>query len=88
MLDVREPSEYQAYHLGGELLPLGEVMRMNLEAIEDRKEEEWIVHCKSGKRSQQACLFLHQAGFTRLYNLEGGAEAWKEKFGDQKVLEP
>ncbi len=87
LLDVREASEYEVYHLGGELIPLGEVMRMNLNSIEDRRDEEWVVHCKSGKRSLQACLYLQQAGFTRLYNLEGGAEAWKQKYGDQKVRE-
>ena len=35
-----------------------------------------VVYCLSGGRSAQACGFLAQQGFGRLYNLEGGIAAW------------
>ncbi|MBL7717839.1 MAG: rhodanese-like domain-containing protein [Flavipsychrobacter sp.] len=85
VIDVREPDEYQEYNMGAKLIPLGQVMAMQVDDIEDLKEEEIIVHCRSGKRSMQACMFLEQMGFSRLKNLEGGALAWQEKFGDTKV---
>jgi rhodanese-related sulfurtransferase len=37
-----------------------------------------IVHCHSGRRSAQAVQLLKQRGFTKVYNLEGGIDAWSE----------
>ncbi len=88
LLDVREPAEYEAYHLGGQLIPLSQVIHWGLEEGSEKKDEEWIIHCKSGKRSMQACLYLEQAGFTHVVNLEGGADAWKAAYGEAKVVSP
>jgi rhodanese-related sulfurtransferase len=85
VIDVREPGEYAEYNMGAKLIPLGQVMGMQLDELEDLKDEEIIVHCKAGKRSMQACMFMEQMGFTNLKSLVGGADAWKEKYGDTKV---
>ena len=85
VIDVREPDEYAEYNFGGKLIPLGQVMNMQLDDLEDNKEEEIIVHCRSGKRSLQACLVMEQMGFTNLKNLVGGAMAWQEKYSDTKI---
>ena len=36
-----------------------------------------VVHCRSGKRGEQALATLQSLGFTQLQNLEGGILAWK-----------
>lgn len=36
----------------------------------------YVFYCHSGARSAQACGYLAQRGFGRLYNLEGGIAAW------------
>src|SRR5258705_10104707 len=36
----------------------------------------YVFYCQSGGRSAQACGYLAQRGFGRLYNLEGGIAAW------------
>jgi rhodanese-related sulfurtransferase len=36
----------------------------------------YVFYCLSGGRSAQACGYLAQRGFGRLYNLEGGIAAW------------
>jgi rhodanese-related sulfurtransferase len=36
----------------------------------------YVLYCLSGGRSAQACGYLAQRGFGRLYNLEGGVGAW------------
>lgn len=77
ILDVREPAEYAESNMGGLLLPLGRVMSMQIEEIEDWKDKEVIVHCKSGMRSMQACAMLDQMGFTNTKNLAGGIMAWQ-----------
>jgi rhodanese-related sulfurtransferase len=85
VIDVREPAEYAEYNMGAQLIPLGKIMSLQLEDIEDLKNEELIIHCKAGTRSMQACMMLEQAGFTNVVNVKGGAMAWKEKLGDAKI---
>ena len=53
----------------------------NVEKI--AKDKQVIVHCRSGKRSGNAIMFLGQYGLgENLYNLEGGILAWKEEIDD------
>ena len=80
LVDVREPEEHQAYNIGGILLPLGNVLSMQIDPIEDYKNEQVICYCRSGKRSMQACLMLETFGFTDVKNLTGGVIDWEEKF--------
>ena len=82
VIDVREPGEYAAYNMGAKLIPLGKIMGMQFDEIEDWKDEEVIVHCHAGVRSMQACAFMEQAGFTNVKNVVGGASEWKAKFGN------
>ncbi|WP_298300425.1 rhodanese-like domain-containing protein [Hydrotalea sp.] len=81
LIDVREPHENADFNIGGLLLPLGKVQTMQIEAIEDLKEEPIIVYCRSGNRSMQAAMILEQLGFTDVTNLSGGMLAWEDKFG-------
>lgn len=84
IIDVREPHENAEFNIGGQLVPLGKVQGMQIEEIEDMKEQELIVYCRSGNRSGQACLFLDMLGFKNTKNLTGGMLAWQEKFGAAK----
>ena len=79
VIDVREPHEYEEYNIGGKLIPLGQIQTMQVDEIEDLKEEELIIHCRSGKRSAMACQILETMGFTNTKNLEGGMLDWQEK---------
>ena len=81
LVDVREPHENAEFNIGGILLPLGKVQTMQIEDIDDMKNEEVIVYCRSGNRSGQAALMLETFGFTDVKNLTGGMLAWKERFG-------
>lgn len=85
VLDVREPSEYEEYNLGAKLLPLSKIQGMQTEDIDDWKEEEVIVHCRSGARSVTAAQFMEMMGFKNVKNVLGGSLAWKEKYGNAKV---
>jgi rhodanese-related sulfurtransferase len=81
ILDVREPSERAEYNIGGAFIPLGQVRNMDVDDIEDWKDSEVIVYCRSGNRSGQACMILEQLGFTNVNNLAGGMMEWQAKFG-------
>lgn len=77
ILDVREPHEYAEVNMGALLIPLGQVAQGQIDAIEDWKDKEVIVHCRSGVRSATACMVLEQLGFTNTKNLTGGILAWE-----------
>ncbi|TWU65030.1 putative adenylyltransferase/sulfurtransferase MoeZ [Crateriforma conspicua] len=76
LLDVREPHEYEICHLGGTLIPLGELQQRVGELDASR---EIIVHCKMGGRSAKAVQQLRQLGFENVHNMRGGIHAWSDE---------
>ncbi|CAN5499570.1 hypothetical protein BH11BAC3_BH11BAC3_20560 [soil metagenome] len=80
ILDVREPYENADFNIGGVLVPLGKIQSMQVDDIEDWRNDEVIVYCRSGNRSGQACLILETAGFTNVVNLTGGMLDWMDKY--------
>ena len=79
LIDVREPEEHSEFNIGGKLLPLGTIMNMQVDAIEDWKDKEVICYCRSGNRSGKACQYLDMLGFKNTKNLAGGMIAWQTK---------
>ena len=78
LLDVREDDERREYNIGGLHHKLGLIQTMQTDPLDDWKEDEIVVYCRSGKRSATACLILETMGFKNMVNLEGGVLAWKE----------
>jgi len=75
LLDVRQPREYQRGHLPGALLiPLGR-LEEQLSGLDAQKTT--IVYCGSGVRSRGAAAVLEQAGFCRVFNMNGGIRVWQ-----------
>jgi len=73
LIDVREEEERQDVHIGGTLIPLGE--------LEDRfqeipKEGPVYLYCRSGRRSRIALEFLKSKGYENGFNVTGGILAW------------
>lgn len=79
-LDVREQWEFDEFNLGAKLIPLGSISTA-LDDLEDYKNDEIVVHCRSGQRSGMAQQFLQSVGFKNVRNLTGGVLAWQEKYG-------
>jgi adenylyltransferase/sulfurtransferase len=77
LLDVREPFEYDICRIpGARLIPLAQLpSRMS----ELDSADEIVLQCKSGVRSARALKLLNEAGFDKLFNLEGGILAWAEQ---------
>lgn len=81
LIDVRQPEEHADFNIGGLLLPLGNIMSMQTEEIDDLKEKEIICYCRSGQRSMQAAMMLETMGFKNVKNLAGGMIGWEAKYG-------
>lgn len=80
LIDVREPHEHEEFNIGGNLIPLGNFPAV-IAQLEDHKGDEIVVYCRSGRRSGAVQLMLQQAGFEKVYNLEGGMLAWIDAYG-------
>jgi rhodanese-related sulfurtransferase len=77
-IDVREPWEYEEFNLKAQLIPLGDLMT-RVSELEEYKDDEIVIHCRSGARSGMAQSLLQAQGFTNVRNLAGGVLAWKEQ---------
>jgi len=84
LLDVREDVERADFHIGGTHFRLRRIQDMAIEDIEDLKDEEVICYCRSGNRSQMACLMLEHMGFKNTVNVTGGMLDWMEKYGREQ----
>ncbi len=77
IVDVREAWEFDEDNIGAQLLPLGDLPK-RMSEIAHLKEEEIIVHCRSGARSARAQKYLASQGFNNVINLTGGILAYRE----------
>ncbi|MBC6365238.1 rhodanese-like domain-containing protein [Algoriphagus sp. AK58] len=75
-LDVREEWEYEEDNLGADNIPLGELPH-RLAELEQFKDEEIIIHCRSGARSGNAKKFMETKGFSKVRNVLGGILAYR-----------
>ena len=75
-LDVRSQDEWNQFHIArSTLIPLDQLQnRLN----ELPKNQDIVVVCLSGHRSQSGIAILQQAGFTRVSYLSGGLQAWMD----------
>jgi len=82
-IDVREPWEYEEFNLGAQNIPLNTLVN-SMHELDEHKEEQIVVHCRSGSRSAMAQGLLLANGFKKVLNLKGGVMAWQESFGNSK----
>jgi rhodanese-related sulfurtransferase len=75
-LDVREEWEFEEDNLGAKNIPLGELPH-RLGELENLKDDEILVHCRSGARSGNAKKFLESKGFSQVRNVLGGILAYR-----------
>lgn len=77
ILDVRTPAEYSEMAIAdSKSMPLD---RLDPEAVKEmaRQAGGCVVVCFSGKRSDQACAKLKEAGVDDVCSLQGGLELWE-----------
>lgn len=74
VIDVRETNEYDAGHIPGAMnKPLSEISAGNLEGLDPN--QEYVVVCQSGNRSQQASDLLAEEGY-EVINVKQGMSSW------------
>lgn len=82
LVDVREPFELTLANLGDGVLnvPLSDLSRRRVQALPETvtadPAQEIVVVCHHGNRSAQVTAWLLQQGYTSVYNLDGGIDAY------------
>lgn len=73
-LDVRTQEEWDDYHIeGATLIPLDQ---LESRVDEVPRDQDIVVVCRSGNRSQAGRDILRQAGFESSTSMAGGVNAW------------
>lgn len=75
VLDVRQEDEYRQAHLPGAVLVPLDQLPDRLSELDTNKPT--IVYCRAGGRGSSATALLISAGFERVWNLDGGLQAWE-----------
>lgn len=77
LLDVREIIEFHTFNIGGVNVPLA-TLSEKLVPADYNKNDEIIVICKIGLRSETAVRLLSACGYTNVRNLTGGLVALRK----------
>lgn len=81
IVDVREPWEVDIGRLPDSLhIPMGQITRRLDELPTDKP---LVCLCHHGMRSQQVAMFLAHQGFSPVFNLTGGIDAWAREIDSQ-----
>ncbi|MGG4341918.1 rhodanese-like domain-containing protein [Paenibacillus lautus] len=73
-IDVRTPSEFKGNHIRGfRNIPLDQLLQSS-DSLS--KDQEVVLICQSGMRSNKASKSLRKSGFEKVTNVKGGMSAW------------
>jgi len=75
-LDVRTPIEFAEGHIEGARLIDFQSGNFENEIATLDKNATYAVYCRSGNRSGQAVKVMQDAGFTNVFNMNGGVIDW------------
>jgi rhodanese-related sulfurtransferase len=78
LIDIRTPAE-----VARGVIPQAKVLPMHLIPLKldyfSSADKEFIIYCRTGSRSAQACMFLNQQGINNVTNLRGGIMSWAQE---------
>ena len=78
LIDCREEDEWHICRLeGAQLVPMSRISELAPQCFTDL-QENLIVYCHHGMRSQRVALWLRQHGFVNAQSMRGGIDAWAD----------
>lgn len=78
VLDVRSREEFDAGHIGNARNVISTELASSLDSLKKWREKNVILYCQSGARGLAALNAMSREGFTKVFNLAGGIEAWRK----------
>lgn len=78
ILDAREAAEYQVSHIkDAKHIGYQNFNLLKTQKHITNKQQQIVVYCSLGIRSEEIAIQLKKAGYTNVYNLYGGIFEWK-----------
>jgi rhodanese-related sulfurtransferase len=77
VLDVRPMTDFNSGHIVNALNIPSNGLKDQLKKLAKYQQKPVIVACRSGVTSAGVCSTLRKAGYTEVYNLKGGMQAWE-----------
>jgi rhodanese-related sulfurtransferase len=78
VLDIRDDKDFAAGHLPrARHIPLGDLEKRATE-IQKFKDKPVLVTCRNGNRAGSAARALKKLGFSQVFQLKGGLQAWEQ----------
>jgi rhodanese-related sulfurtransferase len=78
LLDVREDDEWQAGHASGAIHIPRMMLPERITAAVADKGARIVLYCRSGKRSAAAAVTMRRLGYTNVFSLAGGLNAYQQ----------
>ena len=78
LIDVREDMEWQAGHAAGAIHIGRGVLEREIETSVPTKDALIVLYCQGGARSALAADTLQKMGYTKVYSLAGGLNAYRQ----------
>ncbi len=79
VLDVRTPEEFAAGHVPGAINIPHTELAARVAELDDARDRDIVVYCRTGKRAGEALGVLEKSGFKRLLHLQGDYTRWSEE---------
>ncbi|MDH3458175.1 MAG: rhodanese-like domain-containing protein [Gemmatimonadota bacterium] len=77
VLDVRSVEEYRLGHVSSAINIPYQQIGARLNELTTSRDRDIVVYCESGPRAEAAEARLRQAGFERVYHLDGDMAGWR-----------
>lgn len=78
ILDVRTPQEFAGGHLAGAVNLDYQAAGFADDLGTLDRDVPYLLYCRSGNRSAQARELMRDLGFTEVYEIDGGLNAWSQ----------
>jgi len=79
IVDVRSPEEFLRERING-AINIDTGVKDFLDHLNELdKTKTYFLYCNNGKQSARIAIYMRELGFEKVYELEGGLKAWKEK---------
>ena len=77
IIDVRTPEEFQAGHIeGAVLMDYLETEKFVKQVVALDPDKQYLLYCRTGKRSMNAATIMKTKGFTKVSDLKDGISEW------------
>jgi len=78
LADIRDSSSYMALNIPNSFHITGDTVEKFMSGV--NKNIPLIVYCYHGNSSKSAAHYFCENGFTQVYSMDGGFEAWRLKY--------